>query len=56
LSLVRRIEGSTKAANRVIKIRPRFFSKGETGILADLKVKIFFAVIRERVSAKREAC
>jgi hypothetical protein len=38
--------GSTKAANRVIMIRPIFFSLLDTGIFADLKVYTFFAVIR----------
>jgi hypothetical protein len=49
--LVNRIVGSTKAAKRVIRIRPIFFSCVETGILDDLKARIFFAVIAFRFSA-----
>ena len=44
LSLVSRIAGSTKAAIKVSKISPRFFSAREGGIFADLKDKIFFGV------------
>lgn len=44
LSLFSLMVGSTKAAIRVIRIRPMFFSAKEGGILADLNEKIFFGV------------
>ena len=51
LSLVNWIEESTKAANKVIMMRPMFFSLLDTGIFADLKVYTFLAVIRLSDSA-----
>ena len=52
LSLLSLIAGSTKAAMRVIRISPIFFSAKEGGILADLKEKIFLGVRAARNWAK----